>query len=163
MKTQYRARRSQLEGRVLSLRLRKQLFMVRIFCAVVLMLLLTVSGMPVGAVPNTDVVYKAPLMQGTSTLTFPAEADARVQEANSSTNYGNSTYLQVNGINNPDIESFIRFTVSGVTGPIQSARLRVFVTTNGSANSPAVYGANNAWTETGITWNNRPARTTNAL
>ena len=102
-------------------------------------------------------------MQGISTLSFRAEADARVQEANRSTNYGKSTYLQVNGINNPDIESYFRFTVSGVTGPIQSARLRVFVTTNSSANGPAAYGANNSWIETGITWNNRPARTTNVL
>jgi acid phosphatase type 7 len=164
MKLKYRARRSQLETRVFSPRLRKQTINIRILCTVLLALpLLTVSVMPVRAVPNIDTVYEAPVLQGASSLTFTAQADARVQDANRSTNYGTSTYLQVNGINNPGVESYIRFTVSGVTGPIQSAQLRVYVTTNSSANSPAVYGANNSWTETGITWNNRPARTTNAL
>ena len=164
MKTKYRVRRPQLIGvKVVSSRLREQLLRVRVFCAVVLMLLLTVSAMPAGAVSLTNERYAIPGLQGASTLTFIAEADARVQEANRNTNYGNATTLLVNGLNNPDVESYIRFTVSGVTGPIQSARLRVYVTTNSSTNGPAVHGANNAWTETGITWNNRPARTTNAL
>src|SRR5688572_3163535 len=163
MKSKYRARQSQWRVRVVSPRLRKQLSIIRIFCAVILMLMLTVSVIPVGAVPKTDTMNRAPDLQGTSTLTLIAEADARVQQSNPSTNYGTSTYLQVNGVNNPQIESYIRFTVSGITGTIQSARLRVHVTTNSSANGPAVYGASNSWTETGITWNNRPARTTNSL
>src|SRR5215211_2687951 len=163
MKTKYGARQSQSKIRAVLPRLREQLFKIRIFCALVLMLLLTVSLIPVGAVATTNEIYGAPIIQGASTLTFPAEADARVQEANRNTNYGNATTLLVNGLNNPDVESFIRFTVSGVTGPLQTARLRVYVTTNSSTNGPAVYGANNTWTETGITWNNRPARTTNAL
>ena len=118
--------------------------------------------MPVGGVPAPNKIYGEPALQGTN-LTFIAAADARVQEANRSTNYGTSASLQVNGLNNPDIESFIRFTVSGVTGPIQGALLRVYITTNSSTNSPAVYGASNSWTETGITWRTRPARTTSAL
>ena len=80
-----------------------------------------------------------------------------MQEANPTSNYGTATSLLVNGASNPDVESYLRFTVSGVTGPIQSARLRVYVTTNGTNNGPAVYAAGNSWTETGITWNTRPA------
>jgi hypothetical protein len=49
-----------------------------------------------------------------------------------------------------------------VTGAVQSATLRLFAT-NGSTNGPAVHGTDNSWTETAITWNNRPAATTGAL
>jgi hypothetical protein len=49
-----------------------------------------------------------------------------------------------------------------VTGAIQNATLRLFVT-NGSSNAPSIYGTDDSWTETGITWNNRPAPTTGAI
>jgi hypothetical protein len=48
--------------------------------------------------------------------------------------------------------------VSGVAGTITSAKLRLFVT-NATTNGPALYPAANSWTETGITWNTKPART----
>ena len=69
----------------------------------------------------------------------------------------------MDGASDPDLESFIQFTVTGISGTIQSAKLRVFATTNGSANGPAVYSTGTSWTETGITWNNRPARTSGAV
>ena len=161
MKNKYRQRQFPFKANIVSTR--EQLFKIKIFCAVVLIFLLTVSVMPVEAVARRTNLNEAPILQGTSTLTFIAEADAHVQQSNPSTNYGNTTYLLVNGANNPDLESFIRFTVNGATGPIQSAHLRVFITTNASANSPEVYGASNTWTENGITWKNRPARLGNAL
>jgi acid phosphatase type 7 len=163
MKTKYGMSQSQFIGKDFALPLRAPIFRIRVFCTLVLMLLLIVSVVPVRATSRINKSEAAPKMQGTSNLTFRVEADARVQKANPSTNYGTSTTLQVNGINNPDIESYIRFTVSGVTGSIQSVKLRVFCTTNGTANGPVVYGASNTWTETGITWNNRPARITGAL
>jgi hypothetical protein len=98
-----------------------------------------------------------------STLTFTAVADAQVQEANPSTNYGTSTVLTVVGASQPDVESYIRFTVSGVTGTVQNAKLRVFDGRDPSTNGPAVYGTSNTWTETGITWKNRTARTTGVI
>ena len=45
---------------------------------------------------------------------------------------------------------------------MHSAALWLFVT-NGSSNGPGVYGTDNSWTETGITWNNRPAPTTGVI
>jgi hypothetical protein len=96
-------------------------------------------------------------------LTFIAEADSQVSEANPNTNYGNTTYLQVDGAADPDVESFIRFTVNGVSGAVQGAKLRVFDSTNASNNGPAVYATGTSWTETALTWNSRPARTSDAL
>jgi hypothetical protein len=86
-------------------------------------------------------------------------ADARVLQASPTTNYGALGQLDVDS---PGEESYIRFTVSGVTGAIQNATLRLFVT-NSSSNGPSIYGITDTWTETGLTWNNRPAATTGAL
>jgi hypothetical protein len=99
----------------------------------------------------------------TSTLTFVTNADSYVNQSNPGTNYGNATTLQVDGASDPDLESFIRFAVTGLSSPVQSARLRVYIPSNGSANGPAVYTTGSSWTETGITWNNRPSRTSGAL
>jgi acid phosphatase type 7 len=161
MKNKYRQRQFPFQANIVSTR--EQLFKIRFFSAVGLLFLLTVSVLPAGAVARRSHLYEAPIIQSTSTLTFSAEADAYVHQSNPHTNYGNATYLLVNGGNNPDVESFMRFTVNGATGPIQSARVRVFITTNASANSPAAYSASNTWTESGITWSNRPARMSNAL
>ncbi|MEP6896393.1 MAG: DNRLRE domain-containing protein [Chloroflexota bacterium] len=97
------------------------------------------------------------------TLSFVANVDASVEEQHPNTNSGTLNYLRVDFTGNHHTESYIRFTVTGVTGTIQSAKLRVYDTTSGSANGPAVYGTGTSWTETGITWNNRPSRITSAL
>lgn len=99
----------------------------------------------------------------TSVLTFVAEADSRVHEANPATNYGTyGTVLYVDGGADPDVETYLRFTVAGLSGSVASAKLRVYLT-EGSYNGPAVYATDNTWTETGITWNNHPARTSGAF
>jgi hypothetical protein len=115
---------------------------------------------------NTPTATNTPLPTPTptntpisSSVTFVPVADARVLAANPTTNYGTLTRLDVDS---PGEESYIRFTVSGVSGTIQNATLRFFVT-NGSSNGPSIYGTDNTWTETGITWNNRPAATTGAI
>src|SRR6476661_5388035 len=111
------------------------------------------------AVASTD---QAASLAVTS-LTFIAEADAQVSEANPNTNYGNSTYLQVDGGTDPKVESFIRFTLTGISGTIQSAKLRVYDSTNASNNGPAVYATDTSWTESALTWKTRPARISGEL
>jgi acid phosphatase type 7 len=90
-------------------------------------------------------------------FTFAVEADARVKQASPTSNYGTLSYVSVDGAPDPIEESYLRFTVGGVSGPIQNAKLRVFVSTNATTNGPAVYLANNSWTESGMTWNTKPA------
>lgn len=91
-------------------------------------------------------------------VTFTAEADAQVYEDQPDTNAGTSALLQVEGGNDPNVESFIRFTVTGVSAPIQNARLRLYNMIDASRNGPVVYATDISWSETEITWNNRPAR-----
>jgi acid phosphatase type 7 len=98
-----------------------------------------------------------------SALTFLAEADAQVNEAKPADNTGTSKFLQVDGDSGAEVESFVQFTVTGISSSIQNARLRLFNTTNASENGPAVYATHTSWTESEITWDQRPERTSGEL
>jgi hypothetical protein len=84
-----------------------------------------------------------------------AAADARVLQTKPTLNYGTLTRLDVDS---PTYESYIRFNVSGMTPNVQKVTLRLFAT-NGTTNGPALRFTDNNWTETGITWNNKPSPT----
>jgi chitodextrinase len=93
-----------------------------------------------------------------ASLSFAPEADAYVSEASPSTNYGSSVNLRADGATDPDVESFLRFTVSGLSGGVQSAKLRLYAW-SATGNGPALYPSGSSWSESTITWNTRPART----
>ncbi|RPI94457.1 MAG: DNRLRE domain-containing protein [Chloroflexi bacterium] len=135
----------------------------KIFIFIVLMIAVAINVVPIlaGSKPgDLGSVYNSPIFQTDpdSELVFKAEADARVEERSPTTNAGTSDYLEVIKANNGDVESYLRFTVSGISDVIQSARLRVYSTTDNSENGPAVYATDNHWTETEINWDNRPRR-----
>jgi hypothetical protein len=90
------------------------------------------------------------------------DADALVVKKSPDTNFGDAATLEAD--DSPQIESFLRFTVAGVTGPVGRARLRLYAT-NPTGNGPALYRTDPglAWTEAGITWNTRPARSGGAV
>ncbi len=131
--------------------------------AAILLLVLTVNILPVSAVSTTVNSSGDSSLRAVSTLTFTSDADARVEEHSPTTNFGTSPDLEVINANNRSMESYIRFTVSGISGVVQSATLRVYSTTDATKNGPAAYATNTTWTETGITWNNRPAPTSGVL
>jgi hypothetical protein len=88
---------------------------------------------------------------------FAADADARVEAAAPDSNFGGS-YLRADGGIDPEVESYLRFTVTGVSGAVASAKLRLQVTRDPSLDGPTVYAAANTWNEGGVTWNRRPQR-----
>jgi len=93
-----------------------------------------------------------------ATTTFPPSADTYVQTDTASTNYGTSTQITVD--NSPVRRMFLRFSVSGVSGTVSSAklRLRTISGNDGSDNGGAFRAmSNTTWSETGTTWNNQPA------
>ena len=139
-----------------------RLLKMTILNILVLILMIITSAVPVQAMSSAKSLYKGLTLQA-STLTFTTQADAHVEELHPTTNNGTSDFLQVENANNRNTESYIRFSVSGITGTVQSARLRVYTTTNSSSNGPAVHAANNTWTENGITWNNRPTRASDVI
>ena len=121
----------------------------------------TVTPTPTVTIPgitpsptNTNTPTFVPLI-----LTFFSTADARVLSANPTTNYGTAVRLDVDS---PGEQSYIRFNVSGVSGSIVNAKIRLWVT-NGSSNGPSLYLTSNTWAENTITWNNKPAATSGAV
>jgi hypothetical protein len=91
-------------------------------------------------------------------------ADARVSEARPTNNYGSSSQLLVDGGADPDVASYLRFDVTGVSGTVQQATLRLWVRPDGGTqNGPEVRATGSGWTESGLTWNTRPAPSGSAL
>lgn len=124
--------------------------MVNLLSLIAVAVLIVSSALPVKALPAAQ----------TSPFTFTASGDAQVTEAAASKNYGNTTYLQVDGNRGANVESYILFNVSGLEGTVTNALLRVYNKGNGSSKGPVLYGTDTSWTETAITWSNRPPRTT---
>ncbi len=102
------------------------------------------------------------------TLTFAPIADTYVRSSSPTSTFGTKTSLRVRG-GSTTITSYLKFTVTGLTGPVASAKLRLVVT-NPSVNGGTVYPTNNVyaggqtpWTETGLRWSNAPPASGAAL
>jgi hypothetical protein len=109
--------------------------------------------------PSTTAVATTP--RRPTILTVTPEADARVEQANPTLNFGQRS-LRTDGGVGEAVESYLRFDVSGLSGPVESARLRLFADTP-SLHGPEVYTASADWTESAVTWETRPARGDEAL
>jgi hypothetical protein len=95
---------------------------------------------------------------GLRTATFTATSDAFVDQAHPRANYGTRSQLYVDADTGGgrDREAYIKFRVSGITGDVQGAYLRLLVT-DGTVNGPRVYATSSGWSGRTITWRNRPA------
>ncbi len=100
-------------------------------------------------------------LPGTS-LTFISDGDAYVKQSEADTNYGKEKTLRVDSQGDAS-ESLIHFSVPVLHGPVQSAVLRLYSGSNGSADGPAVHTAKAYWLEDEVTWNNRPTQEEEAL
>ncbi|MDQ3544886.1 MAG: DNRLRE domain-containing protein, partial [Actinomycetota bacterium] len=85
------------------------------------------------------------------------------------TNYGNDGMLLVkkSGTTGNTRESYLRFDLSAI-GTITTAKLRLWgfltnVTDGGTPHVQIYKSTNTTWSETGLTWNNKPASTGSAL
>ncbi|KAA6439009.1 DNRLRE domain-containing protein [Dyadobacter flavalbus] len=95
-----------------------------------------------------------------STLTIPVIADAYVHASFTDENFGTSGELIVkSGEENITRNTYLKFPLTGLI-QVSSARIRVYgynVESTMKVNLSAYAVDNDAWTETGITWNNAPA------
>jgi hypothetical protein len=102
---------------------------------------------------------------GGSMVTIDAEADTYVWDNNPSSNYGTQSTLFVkDGSSGWDRVSYIRFPVSSLDGAASSVTLKLKVMVvggEGAGDRPIEVRqlANDSWSETGTTWNNRPSTT----
>ncbi|MEU4447144.1 DNRLRE domain-containing protein [Actinosynnema sp. NPDC050801] len=94
-----------------------------------------------------------------ATTTFTPTADTHVDNSATGTNHGTSGQLGVDG--SPIKRMFLKFTVSGVSGTVGSAKLRLHTDDVSGAAGPAggTFRAmtDTTWSETAVTWNNQPA------
>jgi hypothetical protein len=103
-------------------------------------------------------------------VTLRAAADAHVRDgASSGTNFGTATELSVKRATTAGStrETYLRFDLSTAPATIASAKLRLFGRlgdTSSASLATQVFGASNTtWTETGLTWDNKPATGASAL
>jgi PKD repeat protein len=92
----------------------------------------------------------------TPPVTVTPVADSYVRSNAANTNYGTTQTVQGWTSGTTVYQPFVRFSVGTLPAPPVSAKLRLF-TTDASNSTGALYQTANAtWTETGLTWNNRP-------
>jgi len=113
--------------------------------------------------PQAAATYTAVFAPGERLLPV---ADAYVRGgAYANTNFGSAADLRSKLSSSPDTtrEAFLKFDIGGIA-PIRSATLRVYGALTEATNvATAAHGAQAAWTETGLTWNTRPATSATAL
>jgi PKD repeat protein len=109
-----------------------------------------------GSSSLTKTITVSPAGSGGS-LTFVPTDDAYVRSTSPGANAGGDVTIRTYHSSSSDTYSYLKFTLSGVTGPVSSVRLRIFVT-DGSAVAGKIYGvADTSWSEGTITWTNKPA------
>jgi parallel beta-helix repeat protein len=89
-----------------------------------------------------------------SAFTVVAEADAYVDAASGSTNFGSSTQLRADGL--PLVRSFVRFTVNSNGAALDSVLLRVHPGSSHSLGFEVVSVADNSWDEATVTHDSAP-------
>ncbi|RMD97177.1 MAG: tandem-95 repeat protein, partial [Calditrichaeota bacterium] len=121
-----------------------------------------------GAVSNEAMVRITVNTATGGTFTFNPTGDASVNSSNSTANYGDRPSLALK-LDTADFDSYLKFEVTGLSGPVVKATLRLFAT-DGSDDGGSVYavgneyaGTTDPWDETGITFDNAPPISGTAL
>ena len=116
-----------------------------------------------------QVIPNVALFRTSSSVTLNPVADAYVRGGTyGNNNYGTATLLySKKSTGNAVFESYIRFDISSLPTTVNSAKLRLFARIN-NKNNPTLpvevlNVTNNTWSETGITFNNKPAPSGSAL
>ncbi|MFG2057490.1 DNRLRE domain-containing protein [Micromonospora sp. NPDC048930] len=84
-----------------------------------------------------------------------AVADTYVKASSPTSNYGSTPVVRVDG--DPVTNAYLKFTVSGQTGSVLRARLRIWVAAGSSSGFVVRPVADSTWSETSTNWNNAPA------
>ena len=90
-----------------------------------------------------------------STLLFKPVADAYVSEATANTNYGSSQQFFTD--TSPKLQSYLRFEIQGLNGPVSKATLRIYAHGASSTGYKVNQVSDSTWTETNLTYANAPA------
>ena len=107
-----------------------------------------------GVLPDATQSFTLTVGGGGGTVTLLPVADGYTDSSTPTSNYGTSTSLRFDG--SPVVRSYLRFDLSGVSGTITRATLRVYANTASSAGY-SVGGTTTTWTESGLTAANAPS------
>ncbi|MFQ5637097.1 MAG: DNRLRE domain-containing protein [bacterium] len=95
------------------------------------------------------------------TFTFHPTDDAFVRSTRPDNHYSHSAELRVR-LSSTDYDSYLKFNLTGLSAPVQSATLRLYVI-DGSPQGGSLYsvsnnfkGSSSPWSEAGLTFNNAP-------
>ena len=119
----------------------------------------TVALMVTDANGATSTKTRANFITASSEDVFAPSADAYVDSSNPLKNAGTAGSVRVRSgtTTPPHYVSYLKFVVSGLTAPVASGTLRLYVT-DASSDGGALYTvADTSWTETGLNWGNAPA------
>jgi hypothetical protein len=111
------------------------------------------GAMPTPTPTSTPTPTVAPTTSP-GTLTVVPVADSYTDASAPTTNHGTATTMRVDG--SPVVRSFLRFNVTGASGTVTTATLRVWANSAQSTGYDAYSVANNTWGETTITDANAP-------
>jgi PKD repeat protein len=95
------------------------------------------------------------LLPPAPSASFEPVADARVSSASPASNFGDDQTVRARFASTTAVESYLRFAVDPLGGPIAGAVLRLHVT-EPSVEGGAVRAASAAWDEATLTWENAP-------
>ncbi|MCG8603565.1 DNRLRE domain-containing protein, partial [bacterium] len=96
-----------------------------------------------------------------SQLVFNPTHDSFVRSTEPNKNYGDDDELRVR-LSSTDYDTYLKFNVSGITGSVVSAKIRLFVINASSQGGDLYLVSNNyqststPWEEMGLVWNNAP-------
>ncbi|MGF1637593.1 MAG: DNRLRE domain-containing protein, partial [Cyclobacteriaceae bacterium] len=102
------------------------------------------------------------------TIAVNPSADTYAKDGNdANNNYGTSSFLETKLNAGARREAYLKFNLNEVSGPITDAKLRVYgrlINNNTPTVATGVFTATDTtWTETGLTYNNKPVSSTTAL
>ena len=103
--------------------------------------------------PTATETPTAAAQPGTSFAYTPV-ADSYVNAGSPASNFGTSTTLRADA--SPDVHSYLRFDVQGLSGTVTKATLRVFANSASNVGCTANSVSDNTWTESTITYDNAP-------
>jgi Zn-dependent metalloprotease len=113
------------------------------------------SAPPPATITPTRTPTATATSKGGGTFTFSPLADAYVNAGSPTSNYGSSTALRMDA--SPDLHSYLRFNVQGLSGPVTRATLRVYANSASSLGCTVHSVSDNTWSESTINYNNAPA------
>jgi len=128
-----------------------------------------ISVTTVGGTATSADDFTVNIGSGSTTASFQPVQDAYVKSSSPTSNFGSSTSLRVRTSTTETIYSYLKFDVAGLTGAVQSAKLKLYVDDDSDDGGSIFSVSNNyldgsaAWIESGIVWDNSPLLSGSAL